>query len=108
MNYGLLIISMALVSFAIRYTLIFLSGKMHLSPKIVNALEFVPPAVLTAIITPAVLLPDGETLSISWENARLIGACVAVAVGFWRGNLLLTIVAGLAAFWGWQWLVRGG
>ena len=97
---------MALVTFAMRYVLIALSGKINLSPRVIKALEFVPPAVLTAIITPAVLLPDGETLLISWENARLVGACIAVAVGFWRGNLLLTILAGMAAFWGWQWLVE--
>lgn len=99
---------MALVTFAIRYALIALSGKINLSPRVVRALEFVPPAVLTAIITPAVLLADGETLFVSWENARLIGACVAVIVGFWRKNLLLTILAGMAAFWSWQWLVGMG
>lgn len=98
---------MALVTFAIRYGLIAFSGKINLSARVVRALEFVPPAVLTAIITPAVLLPDGETLFISWENARLIGACAAVIVGFWRRHLLLTIVVGMAAFWGWQWLVGG-
>lgn len=103
MNYGLLIGSMALVTFAIRYGLLAFSGRISLSPKMIRALEFVPPAVLTAIITPAVLLPDGETLFIDWHNARLVGACIALGVGLWRGNLLLTIVAGMAAFWGWQW-----
>ncbi|MGP1384818.1 MAG: AzlD domain-containing protein [Thainema sp.] len=105
MNYGLLIISMALVTFSIRYVLIALSGKINLSPKMIRALEFVPPAVLTAIITPTVLIPDGETLFLSWNNPRLVGACIAVIVGFWRGNLLLTIVAGMAAFWIWQGLL---
>ena len=108
MNDGLLIISMALVTFIIRYVLIALSGKINLSPRIVRALEFVPPAVLTAMITHIVLLPNGETLFISWENARLIGACVAVIVGLWHKNLLLTILAGMTAFWGWQWFLGVG
>jgi branched-subunit amino acid transport protein len=106
MNEGLLIGGMALVTFLIRYSLLALSGRLNLAPATMKALSFVPPVVLTAIVVPAVLMPDGKTLWLGWGNARLVGAVACVALGFWRGNLLLTIVGGMAVFWGWQWLIH--
>ncbi|MGF1567916.1 MAG: AzlD domain-containing protein [Nodosilinea sp.] len=104
MNEWILIGGMALVTFAIRYLLIAFSDRLHFSPKMLQALGFVPPAVLTAIIAPAVVMPAG-TLWIGPDNARLIGAIAAVGIGAWRKNLLLTIVTGMGTFLTWQWLV---
>ncbi|MFQ4135337.1 AzlD domain-containing protein [Nodosilinea sp. PGN35] len=105
MNDWLLVASMALVTFSIRYALLAFSGRISLSPSLVRALGYVPPVVLTAIVVPAVVFPDGETLGLGWQNARLVGAIAAVALALWRKNLLLTIAGGMATFWGWQWLV---
>jgi branched-subunit amino acid transport protein len=106
MNEWWLIGGMAAVTFLIRYSLLALSGRFDLAPAAMKALGFVPPVVLTAIVVPAVLMPDGKTLWLGWDNARLVGALACVALGFWRGNLLLTIVGGMAVFLGWQWLVN--
>jgi len=106
MNDWLLVASMALVTFAIRYVLLAFSGRIQLSPTLVRALGYVPPVVLTAIVVPAVVLPDGETLWLGWQNARLVGAIACVILALWHKNLLLTIAGGMAVFWGWQWLVR--
>ena len=72
---------------------------------LINALRYVPPAVLTAIIVPAVLIPTGEGVNFSYTNAYLVGAVAAFGISWFSQNLLLTIVLGMAAFWGWQWLV---
>ena len=106
MNEWLLIGGMALITFAIRYILIALSGRIRLSDPVVQALGFVPPAVLTAIIAPAVLATDGG-LDMSLGNPRLVGAISTFAIGLWRQNLLLTIVAGMGVFWIWS-VVGGG
>ncbi|TVQ14808.1 MAG: AzlD domain-containing protein [Leptolyngbya sp. DLM2.Bin27] len=105
MNDWLLVAAMALVTFSIRYSLLAFSGRIQLSPTLVRALGYVPPVVLTAIVVPAVVFPDGETLWLGWGNARLVGAIAAVSLALWRKNLLLTIAGGMATFWGWQWLV---
>lgn len=97
----LLIISMVGVTFAIRYSVLALSGRFRLSERLLRALNYVPPAVLVAIIVPAVLV-ENETLWVSWENPRLIGAIAALGIGCWRQNLLLTIVVGMGTFWVWQ------
>jgi branched-subunit amino acid transport protein len=105
MNEFFLILGMALVTFLIRYPIIALSGRMTLSPTFLQLLSYVPPTVLTAIVVPAVLIPDGEKVLFSYTNARFIGAIVAVVVGLWRKNLLLTIVASMVVFFIWQWIV---
>jgi branched-subunit amino acid transport protein len=105
MNDWLLVASMALVTFSIRYSLLAFSGRIQLSQLLVRALGYVPPVVLTAIVVPAVVLPEGE-LWLGWQNARLVGAIACVILALWRKNLLLTIAGGMAVFWGWQWLMR--
>jgi len=99
-NEWALIGGMILVTMLVRYPVLALSGRLRLSDRLLQALNYVPPAVLTAIIVPMVLVEDGA-LWLSWENARLVGAIAAIGVGFWRKNLLLTIVVGMAAFLLW-------
>lgn len=108
MNDWLLIAGMALVTFMIRYSLIALSGRIQLSPAMVKALSFVPPAVLTAIVVPAVLITEEQGLWIGLDNARLVGAIAAVLISLWRKNLLLTIVGSMGIFLLWQWLIEVG
>jgi branched-subunit amino acid transport protein len=103
----LLIGAMAGVTFLIRYPLIAISGRLTLPPRLLQALQYVPPAVLTAIVVPAALVVDG-TLAIGPDNARMVGAIAAIAVGIWRQNLLLTIAIGMGTFLLWQGAVAVG
>jgi len=103
MNEFLLIAGMAVVTFGIRYSMFAVAGKVEFPAGLVNALKYVPPAVLTAIVVPAVLMPGGEEINLSYTNAYLVGALVAGVVGWTSKNLLLTIVVGMTVFLGWQW-----
>lgn len=105
MNEVYLIVGMALVTFAIRYSMFLVAGRFEFPAGLVNALRYVPPAVLTAIIVPAVLIPTGEGVNLSYTNAYLVGALAAFGISWFSQNLLLTIVLGMAAFWGWQGLL---
>ncbi len=101
-----LILGMAAVTYGIRYFLLALADRIEL-PKVVEAsLNYIPPAVLTAITLPAVLLPQGEW-AVSFDNPYLIAAAVAVLVGVRFKNLLLTISIGLVTFFGYQLLFLG-
>lgn len=100
-----LIGGMALITFVIRYSMFAVAGRFEFPARLNDALRYVPPAVLTAIIVPAVLMPNGESIEVSGTNAYLVGAVVAGVVGWTSKNLLLTIVIGMAVFLGWQWLV---
>lgn len=104
MNEVLMIGGMAIATFSIRYLMFGASSRITLSPVLLNALRYLPPVILTAIVVPEVLLSEG-TLEISYLNARLVGAIVAIIVSKLTQNLLLTIVLGMAAFFGWQGLL---
>lgn len=99
-----LIFGMAIVTFSIRYPVLAMSGRLKMPPWFLRLLRYVPPTVLTAIVMPTVLMPN-DTLWIDHTNARLVGLIAAIGVGFWRKNLLLTILVGMAVFLGWQWLI---
>ncbi|MEM7795231.1 MAG: AzlD domain-containing protein [Cyanobacteria bacterium P01_C01_bin.118] len=92
---------MTLVTFLIRYPVLAMSGRITLPPRLLQALNYVPPAVLVAIIVPAVLI-DNNNLSLGLDNSRLIGALAALGVGLWKKNLLLTILVGMGVFLLWQ------
>lgn len=105
MNEIFLIAGMALVTFLTRYSVLTVSDRLKFPNRLVRALHYVPPAILTAIIVPAVLIPTGSTVVFSYTNARLIGAVIAFSVGWFSQNLLLTIVLGMLSFLGWQWVL---
>jgi branched-subunit amino acid transport protein len=100
-----MIAGMAMVTFAIRYLLFPLSGRIRFSDNLKRALGYVPPAVLTAIIVPATLIPDGQALNLTWANAYLAGAVITAVIGWLSKNLLITIVGGMAGFALWQGLI---
>ena len=108
MNEIVLIAGMALVTFAIRYSMYLVAGRVEFPTRLVKALRYVPAAVLTAIIVPAVLMPTNTGINFNYTNAHLIGALVALGVSWFSKNLLLTILLGMVTFWGWQWLWVGG
>ena len=109
-NEFLMIFGMMLVTFIPRYGVLALMGKIEMPRPIFRALKFVPPAVLSAIILPAMLLKDDQ-LYLSPKNSFLVAGIVAgIVAGLvaWRTrNLLLTIIIGMAALWGWRALMGG-
>jgi branched-subunit amino acid transport protein len=102
-----LIAGMFLVTFTIRYSMFIVAGRVEFPARLVSTLRYVPPAVLTAIIVPAVLMPGGH-LMVSYTNPYLVGGLIACGVGWMSQNLLLTIVVGMAGFWAWQWILTAG
>lgn len=100
-----MIAGMTLVTFGIRYLLLPLSGHIPFPDGLQRALRFVPPAVLTAIIVPAALMPDGSALQLSHTNPYLVGAVLTALIGWLSRHLLVTIVCGMAGFAAWQWIL---
>jgi len=99
---------MALVTFSIRYILLPFSGRIRLSTGVQRALGYVPPAVLTAIIVPMALMPDGQNMHLSPANPYLVGTLATIAIGWVSRNLLVTIVGGMGIFLAWQWVLAAG
>lgn len=92
-----MILGMALVTFGIRYVLLAIAHRVELPEILKESLNYIAPAVLTAITVPAVLMPTGE-IHLSFENPYLISAVLAVLAGLISKNLLVTILVGLIGF----------
>jgi len=99
------ILGMAVITVLIKAVIFILGERVAFSPLAKQALGFVPVTVLTAIIVPMVLAPHGAGMELSWRNPQLVAAILAVLVCATTRHQLLTIVAGLGMFFGWQfWL----
>ena len=84
---------------------VMLSGWVaHSLPRLlVDALSFVPIAVLTAILMPAVLIDPATQQIIVTGNSRVIAAVVATIIALLTRNVIATISSGLATLWFVQW-----
>ena len=100
----LLIAGMALVTLAVRYPVLALFGKIPMPEPILRALKYVPPAVLTAIIVPAMLFKNDQ-LSLSYTNDFLVAGIISAVVAWRSKNLLLTIVVGMLSLVLWRLLL---
>ena len=99
-----MILGMTIVTFGVRYPVLALAGRFDFPGWLITAMKFIPPAVLMAIIVPAVLMPDG-TVAFSYTNSYLSAAVVAALVAWRTNNLLLTIVVGMGSLWLWRLVV---
>ena len=93
-----------LFTFGTRF--IMLSGAVvkQLPESLIDALRFVPIAVLTAIIVPAVLIDPSNQQIVVTNNSRLLAALIAIAIALITRQVLPTIGVGLATLWLLQWL----
>jgi branched-subunit amino acid transport protein len=99
-----LIGGMTAVTFLVRYTFFALGERVAFPPLVHRILRYVPVAVLTAIVVPMVLLPDGLHWGLTWRNAWLAGA-LATGLIAWRFNhLLASITGGLLVFFLYRWV----
>lgn len=105
MNIWLILLIGGLITFGIRFSFIYLFGKLHVSETIRRALNYVPPAVLSAIVFPELFLHEGA-LNLSLENHRLLAGLIAIVVAWFSKNTLVTIVAGMVAFFLLQFLLK--
>ncbi|MCB2180090.1 AzlD domain-containing protein [bacterium] len=92
-----LILGMAIVTFGIRFSLLAFADQIELPNLLKQSLKYIPPAVLTAITVPAVLMPEGQ-INISLENPYLIAGVFATGAAVLSKNLMTTILVGLLAF----------
>lgn len=68
-------------------------------------LRYVAPAVLGAIVLPAVVMPDGTLDFAPASNPRFLAGLVAAAVAVRFRNIALVIVVGMGTLWLLDWLL---
>ncbi|MEJ2709069.1 MAG: AzlD domain-containing protein [Anaerolineales bacterium] len=96
MNLWLVIVIGGLLTYALRLSFIAFFGQKEIPTWLQRSLRYVPPAVLSAIIFPELLLPSG-TVDLSLHNTRLLAGLLATIVAWRTRNALLTILSGMVA-----------
>ena len=96
MNIWLVMLAGGLLTFGIRLSFIYLFGRIQTPALIQRSLRFVPPAVLSALILPELLMHTGR-LDAGFGNERWLAGLAAIGVAWFTRNSLLTILAGMAA-----------
>lgn len=99
-----ILLGMGVITFLLRASFILLSNRIHLPEVLERALKFVPAAVLSAIVVPALLYWQGE-LDLSVSNERLLAGGLAMLVAWRTQSILLTITVGMLTLWGLQLLL---
>lgn len=94
----LTILGMGLVTYAIRAVPLLTLDRLPMPPRLRQALRFVPPAVLSAIVFPELAWP-GNRFDLSLANDRLLAGVLAIAVAAFSKNVLLVIALGMLALW---------
>jgi branched-subunit amino acid transport protein len=94
----LLFIILAAGTFALRFSFIYLFGKVDMPDWLRRALRFVPASVLAALVFPSLTYPNG-TLDLSLGNVRLLAGIGGALVAWRTKNVLWTIVVGMVLLW---------
>lgn len=84
------------VTYVTRLSFILLIPTSRLPVVLRRGLRFVPPAVLSALIAPMLLMPAGK-FDVSLHNTRLVAGAVAALVAVRTRNAWLTIATGVLA-----------
>jgi len=99
------IVAVGLLNYLSRLSFIALFARFPMPPAMARALRFVPAAMLTAIVVPAVVFRAPGVLDISYANPKLVAAFVAMAVAWRTRSVTASMVSGMVALWGAQWLL---
>jgi branched-subunit amino acid transport protein len=93
-----LFLAMGLGTFLLRFSFIYLFGRLEMPAWLRRALKYVPAAVLAALVFPA-LTYRGSTLDLSFHNVRLLAGLGGALVAWRTKNVFLTLVVGMLLFW---------
>ena len=96
MTLWLTMLAAGLITYGYRLSSIQLFSRREIPEFLQRALRLVPPAVLTAIIFPELLMYGGP-VDISLHNFRLVAGIIAILVAWRTRNVVLTILVGMAA-----------
>ncbi|RKL66364.1 branched-chain amino acid transporter [Salipaludibacillus neizhouensis] len=89
----LLVLAMGLVTYLPRMLPMVFLKNMKLASPVKRFLEFVPYAVLASLIFPGILY------SVENVPSAIIGASTSIVLAFFRFNLVLIVMGGIAGVW---------
>ncbi|WP_174873488.1 AzlD domain-containing protein [Vogesella oryzae] len=100
----LAIAGMLAVTYGIRLSFLVFGHRLAFPHWLERSLRYVPAAVLTALIVPMALAPQGD-IALNLSNAYLPGTVAAGVLAFYTRQTLLAIIGGFVVYGLWRWLL---
>lgn len=94
----LTMVGMGIITYSLRISLIALLERWQLPAWFERAVRFVPAAVLSALVVPALIAPV-EAPTLLAAHVRLWAGVVAALAAYYSRSLLLTLAVGMTALW---------
>ena len=94
----IVIAAVGALNYASRLSFIAFFASREMPPLLARALQFVPAAMLTALVLPMVLSPSAAGV-LAGLNPRIPAAVLAAVVAYFTHSTLKTLAAGMAALW---------
>ena len=100
------IVGLAVVTVVTRSFFFMSNQAWHLPKWAQRGLQYAPIAAMSAVVIPEIVTNQGQWMT-DWQDARLFSAVFGVCVYYWRRDVMLTIVLGMAVYlpmhvgWGW-------
>lgn len=94
-----MIVGIGIMTFIIRFAPIALLARLELPAWLRQALPYVQPAVMAAIIAPPLFFAVGAPTIVP-DLPRIAAATLAALIAWRTRSILLTVVLGMLAFWG--------
>jgi branched-subunit amino acid transport protein len=91
------IVGLAAVTVLTRSFFFMSSKPWHLPGWAQRGLQYAPIAALSAVVIPEVVMVQGHVIT-TWLDARLFAAAAGATVYFWRKDVMLTILLGMAVY----------
>jgi branched-subunit amino acid transport protein len=92
-----IIVGLALVTVLTR-SFFFISSKSWQLPHWAQrGLQYAPIAALSAVVVPEIVTVQGVFVT-TWQDARLFAAVAGAGCYFWRRDVLVTILGGMAVY----------
>ena len=87
-----------LITYFTRMSMVTLIDKDIFNENFRKILNYVPSVVFPSIIFPGILLDDYGVF-VTIMDPKIYGALIAIIVGYFSRNVILTIVSGMASYW---------
>lgn len=100
------VLGLALGTFLIRYSFIGLFADKDLPAWLENALKLMVPAIFASIVFSSLVMVGGEVAGWAYWPRYAAASIGLVAAILSRGNMLVTVLVGMAALHGLPWLLR--
>jgi branched-subunit amino acid transport protein len=90
------ILGAGIATYLTRFPLLILAKKKDIPKGLLKYMGYIAPAILTALITPAIFIKQGK-LDLSFSNTYIFAAIITSLVAYFTKNMLISVITGVCS-----------